>query len=179
MPRSRKSAAQHEAEGTYRADRHAEPALDLPVALDAIAPSPSVPATVRPEWDEVVRRLVGIGILIDADVPLLEQAFVLLGDARRFHDDMEAAYKSLGDVDKMKLTKDFTAADRLRLRQSVQDSITSLNTQHIKATQLFNTIISKFGISPSERAKILHMLPKPKDAAPKKSIKAVLEKGKK
>ena len=179
MPRSRKSAAQHEAEGTYRADRHAEPALDLPVALTAIAPSPRVPAAVRPEWDEVVRRLVGIGILIDADVPLLEQAFVLLGDARRFHDDMEAAYKSLADVDKMKLTKDFTAADRLRLRQSVQDSITSLNTQHIKATQLFNTIISKFGISPSERAKILHMLPKPKDAAPKKSIKAVLAKGKK
>ena len=179
MPRTRKPAAQHQAEGTYRADRHAEPSIDLPVALDAIRPSTLVPSSVLSEWDEVTRRLVGIGILIDADVPLLEQAFVLLADAKRFHADMDAAYKSLVDVDKMKLSKDFTAADRLRLRQSVQDSITSLNTQHIKALALFNTIISKFGISPSERAKILHMLPKKSDETPKKSIKAVLAKGKK
>ena len=65
MPRTRKPAGQHQAEGTYRADRHAEPAIDLPVALEAIKPSTLVPASVAPEWIEVTRRLVGIGILID------------------------------------------------------------------------------------------------------------------
>jgi hypothetical protein len=57
-------------------------------------------------------------------------------------------------------------------------ALVSLNGMHIKALTLFTGIVSRFAISPSERAKILHALPKRKDEneKPKKSIRAILKK---
>lgn len=175
MSRPRKSAEQHAAEGTYRGDRHSQPAIDIPVAQGSIVPSPRIPKTVVSEWVETTRRLVGLGILIDADIPLLESAFVLLADARYFHELLETAQKDIEKVAKMKKTKDLTAADIAKIRASTIDSLVSLNGMHIKALSLYTSIISRFGISPSERAKILHSLPKrPKDPE-RKSIKSVIK----
>jgi hypothetical protein len=173
MPRgghNRKPAEVHQAEGTFRKGRHSEVKTDLPVAIEAVAPSPAVPPSVHSEWRVVTQRLVGLGILIDADLPLLESAFVLLADARYYHELIERVKKSIEDL---------AEEDTVEAAEAQADAVAalvSLNGMHIKALTLFTGIVSRFAISPAERAKILHALPKPKEEAPKKSIRAILKK---
>lgn len=172
MPRRREPAAVHAAKGNYRKDRHGEAPANLPVATDAALPSEAVPASVHPEWRIVTQRLLELGILIDADIPLLESAFVLLADARYFHELMERVKKSIADME-----NESTVAAAEAQAAAVK-ALVSLNGMHIKALDLHTRIISRFAISPSERAKILHALPKRKDEdeKPKKSIRAILKK---
>jgi hypothetical protein len=175
MPRggnNRKPAEVHVAEGTYRKDRHQEKKNDLPVAIDAVNPSPAVPSSVHSEWKVVTQRLVGLGILLDADLPLLESAFVLLADARYYHDLIERVKKSIEEME-----EENTVEAAMAQAEAVK-ALVSLNGMHIKALTLFTGIVSRFAISPSERAKILHALPKRKDEneKPKKSIRAILKK---
>jgi phage terminase small subunit len=171
MGRPRKSAQEHVASGTYKASRHAESsAMDLPIAVDALTPTKSVPAEVHEEWRLVASRLVEMGILIDADRPLLESAFVLLADARYYHELIDRVKKSIE-----RMEDDDTVEAAMAQAEAIK-ALVSLNGMHIKAVALFSTIISKYGITPSERAKILHALPKRKDDAPKKSIRNILKK---
>jgi hypothetical protein len=170
MPRRREPAAVHAAKGTYRKDRHEEPPLNLPVAVEAIEPTPWVPESVRTEWAMVTRRLVSLGIIIDADLPLLESAFVLLADARYYHELIERVKKSISEME-----EDNTIEAAMAQAEAVK-ALVSLNGMHVKALTLFTGIVSRFAISPSERAKILHALPKKKEDAPKKSIRAILKK---
>lgn len=164
MARPRKPAEQHKANGTYRADRHAESAV-VPMGEIIMEPSEHVPVAVHPEWNTTMRRLVDLGIIIDADLPLLEQAFSLLADARYTHELMERVKSS---IDNAEGEED---GDAVKL-------LVSLNSMHIKSATLYSTIMSKFAITPSERAKILHALPKKKDDTPKKSINAILARKK-
>jgi len=170
MPRRREPAAVHAAKGTFRADRHSEPNIDLPIVLESVQPSPAVPDSVRDEWQTTTRRLVSMGILIDADLPLLESAFVLLADARYFHELLERVKKSIDT-----LSDEDTVEAAMAQAEAVK-ALVSINGMHIKALTLFTGIVSRFAISPSERAKILHALPKPRGDAPKKSIRAILKK---
>lgn len=165
MGRPRKSAAQHQSEGTYRADRHAEAAVVVPLGDVSISPSKRVPASVHPEWTITMRRLVDLGIIIDADLPLLESAFVLLADARYYHELMDRIKESIDN------SEGEESADAVKL-------LVSINSMHIKAVTLYSSIVSKFAITPSERAKILHALPKNKDDEKKKSINAILARKK-
>lgn len=170
MGRPRKPAEMHVAQGTYRKDRHGEPALDVPVLLEAVQPSPAVPESVHAEWRMVTRRLVSLGILIDADLPLLESAFVLLADARYYHELIGRVQRQIDEV-----SEDGTE-EAAQAQADLLKALVSLSGMHTKAVSVFSSIASKFAISPSERARILHMLPKKKDDAPKKSIRAVLKK---
>ncbi|MCX7023059.1 MAG: hypothetical protein NT080_00385 [Spirochaetes bacterium] len=170
MSRRREPAAVHVAKGTYRADRHAEPTVDLPVATDAVIPSPAVPESVHKEWGTVTRRLIGLGILIDADLPLLESAFVLLADARYYHELIARVMTSIEEINE-EGPENSGQAEEDAIKMLVM-----LNGMHIKALTLFTSIVSRFAISPSERAKILHALPKGKEEKPKKSIRAILKK---
>lgn len=178
MARPRKPAEVHIAQGTYREDRHGEPAFDMPVLLEAIKPSAAVPKSVHTEWRMVTQRLVSLGILIDADLPLLESAFVLLADARYHHELIERAKTTIEDTSE-ELSKDLPTEKKLEAMVAQAEALkalVSLNGMQVKALSLFSSIASKFAISPSERARILHMLPKKKDDVPKKSIRAVLKK---
>ncbi|RPI97350.1 MAG: hypothetical protein EHM32_01675 [Spirochaetales bacterium] len=175
MPRRRIPAAQHVAKGTYRRDRHEEAPIDLPVELNAVTPSPIVPPSVRSEWGIVVRRLLEVGILIDADVHFLEEAFVLLADARYFHELIESIKKDLAKLEKAKPAKGLTISDIIQAKAAAMAALVSVNGMHVKSLSLFTSIISRFGISPSERARILHLLPKKPPGDKKKSIKGIIE----
>lgn len=168
--RPRKPVEEHVANGTYRKDRHGEASASLPVALEAVVPSPAVPASVHAEWKIVTGRLVSLGILIDADLPLLESAFVLLADARYYHELIERVKRSIEEL------SEEDSIEAAEAQAEAIKALVSLNGMHVKALTLFTGIVSRFAVSPSERAKILHALPKPKDEAPKKSIKAILKK---
>jgi hypothetical protein len=172
MPRRREPAEVHVAKGNYRKDRHEEASKDLPVATDAVNPSQIVPESVHSEWRVVTQRLVGLGILLDADLPLLESAFVLLADARYYHELIERVKKSIDEM-----SEENTVEAAMAQAEAVK-ALVSLNGMHVKALTLFTGILSRFAISPSERAKILHALPKRKDDddRPKKSIRAILKK---
>jgi hypothetical protein len=161
MGRPRKPAAMHQAEGTYRKDRHAESAIITEPGALSIIPSERVPEAVRAEYSMTMRRLVDLGIIIDADVPLLEQAFGLLSDARYYHELMDRVKQNMDDLDSEELPE-------------AVKMLVSLNSMHIKAATLYSTIISRFAITPSERAKILHALPKKKEDTTRKSIRSVI-----
>lgn len=182
MPRgghNRRTAEEHAANGTYRKDRHAQAKVDLPVALEAVDPSPAVPVSVHEEWKVVTQRLVQLGILIDADLPLLESAFVLLADARYYHSLIDQVRNSLeGLTDEM--AEDLPVEKQaaiVRAQAEAIKALVSLNGAHTKALSLFSGIVTRFAISPAERARILHQLPrKPSDDPPKKSVRAILKR---
>lgn len=163
MGRPRKSADQHKVEGTYRADRHEEKVIPMTDVAVVIKPSVHVPKSVHPEWTITMRRLADMGIVIDADLPLLESAFVLLADSRYYHDLMDKVKESIDEGEEVE--------EGLR-------AMVALNGMYIKAVTLFASISSKFAITPSERAKILHVLPKKKDDTKKKSINSILARKK-
>jgi len=121
-----------------------------------------------------------MGILVDADLPLLEQGFVLLADARYFHQLIDSE-KVVLDRTKKELTKSLDTEELVAVAKAQAAAIgalVSLNGMHVKALTLFNSIICRFAITPSERAKILHALkPKtPGKEAPRKSIKKIIGK---
>lgn len=129
-------------------------------------PSVNVPDAVREEYTMTARRLLDVGILIDADIPSLESAFVLLADARYYHELMERVKQNLDELD------DQESVDK------AMKMLVSATSMHIKSLTLFSSIISNFGVTPNARAKILHALPKKKDDPNKKSIKSVLARKK-
>lgn len=157
MGRHRLTAEEHISRGTYKASRHAQPALDVQVAVKAIKPPPSLAASVADEWVAAARKLAEIGVLWDIDVPHLEQAFALLADARWYHAEAEKIrkLKSRDDEDLAKMLK--------------------LDRMHIEKLSAYDKFVTKHGIAASSRAAILHAMPRKKDDT-KKSIKAVIAK---
>ena len=154
---NRKPAEAHVIAGTYRKDRHAQPALDVQVAVKAIKPPPGLAPSVAEEWTAAARKLAEIGVLWDIDVPHLEQAFALLADARWYHAEAEK-------IRRLKHREDEDWAHMLKL-----------DRMHIEKLSAYDKFVTKHGIAASSRAAILHAMPRKKDEA-KKSIKAVISK---
>jgi len=164
LGRPRKPAAQHELEGTYRADRHAEVALPVMNTM-ATEPSERIPAGVQDDYRMAARQLADIGIVIPLDQPDFEIAFTFLNDFRDYSimkDRIKEYIDNATDDDTLDAIK----------------SLVSINTMVVKAATMFHSIMSDFGATPSARAKMLHMIPKKKDETQKKSINAILARKK-
>lgn len=142
MSRARKSAAQHKAEGTYREDRHGEPeAIALAPVTQVNAPD-WLPADLVPIWQTVAADLCAMGALCPSDLVLLEQAFRLMENATRIQELIDNEFLSGEGVDVKDLAK-----------------LTASLTGQVAA---YERILSKFGVTPSERARLLHLLPRRK-----------------
>ena len=159
--RPRKPAAIHVREGTYRADRHAEADPLVPVAAAVpTKPPASLPKDVAPEWHAVATWLSSVGIVKEADLALLAEGLVELHNAR-------AAQK---EIDKIQRKRSLAADDYAHW--------TSLTRIRSQAMSAYLQVMSRFAIGPSDSAKFLHLMPKPKKPA-EKSIKSIIAKGKK
>lgn len=143
MARPRKSAAQHKAEGTYRKDRHGEP----PEAA-ALVPVKSVAAPawlgkdLAPVWRTITADLCAMGALVPSDLPFLEQAFRLYSNALRLQDDLENA---LGGDPK---------------------DISRISAAVVSQSSAAISIFARFGLTPSDRARLLQSLPRQKPKGP-------------
>lgn len=159
MGRPRKPAEQHQAEGTYRADRHASAVIPADPTAISTVPGANVPEAVHAEYTMTVQRFRDY--MVDADVPLLEIGFTLLDDSRYYHGLVERVKENLEEMEGADVAEGVKA-------------LVSLGNMYLKTVDKFAAILGKFGVTPSERAKILHLIPKRKDDPAKKSIKSVI-----
>jgi hypothetical protein len=159
MGRPRKPAAQHQAEGTYRKDRHADAVTIPDQGALSVVPGANVPEAVHAEYSMTVSRFRDY--MVDADVPLLEIGFTLLDDSRYYHGLVDRVKANLDELE----GADVTEAVKV---------LVSLGNMYLKTVDKFAAIVGKYGVTPSERAKILHLIPKRKDDSAKKSIRSVI-----
>lgn len=121
MPRGKpaKSAEQHRAEGTYRADRHA--ALEGPPpapAVDLSAPQAVVDLELVPTWDIVVADLSAIGTLCNTDLIRLTDAM----QQRANFVTWQARLESLLD------DPEASESDRTKAQSNINSSLASFNS---------------------------------------------------
>lgn len=121
MPRGKppKSAEQHKADGTYRADRHA--ALEgppPPPALDLAAPQSVVDAGLAGTWDVVIADLSARGALCRTDLIRLEKAFGQLARNAMWSDRLVL----LLDDDEA------SESDRTKVQGNINSTLASFNS---------------------------------------------------
>lgn len=141
MPRPRKSAAQHKAEGTYRKDRHSEPEGLALVALKSVD-APEWIGDLAGTWSAVTIDLCEMGALMPSDLPLLESAFRALSNSRRIQALLDVEIEG-GNGD------GYDPADLGKLSAAV-----------VSQTSLYSSLFARFGIGPADRAKLLQMIPR-------------------
>lgn len=153
MGRPRKPTELHIAQGTYNATRHKKAALapSLPVAQPARKPPAALPKDVLGEWEAVSIWLSSVGIIFDKDVHLLEQGFIALHNAR-------AAQKEIEKI-------------QVKSRKSDEDYARWTAMTRIRSQEMgtHNQIMARFAVGPSDYAKLIAIIPKPKEEG-RKSI---------
>ena len=153
MARPRKSTAQKKAEGTLRSrdkpQAEAEQAIALAPLLSVLPPAWLPPALV-PTWRSVTSDLCAMGAIIPGDLILLEQAFRMMANTMSLQSrlDEALAYEWSGSDDEE--PRDMTA------------TIAKLSASIVAQEAAYERILGKFGITPSERARLLTSLPRPK-----------------
>jgi len=124
--------------GTFETCQHGD-RIDsqLPV-LNAITIEP--PDTLTPlatqRWNTVIPALLNAKIVAQQDIPMLEEAFILMGEY----------FDALEEINKIKKKKKLTDVD-FKKRMKV-------NAWMIRSITACNSILCRFGVGPSERAKL-------------------------
>jgi P27 family predicted phage terminase small subunit len=137
VPRPRKPDEQHILAGTWRADRHGDPATQIPADGE-----PAPPAHLAGEalalWQAVVPGLVSAGVARARDTAALTMLCEWWARYRRCSEALDG------------LDPAGAAASKLMVSAAI-------------ASDKFNALAARFGLTPADRAKLRA------DAAPKKS----------
>ena len=145
--RPRKPFAQKKAEGTARSRDKKEA-----VALEALALSPVLsitapawlPKTLASAWSAITADLCAMRSVIPGDLALLEQAFRMMANAATIQELLTGILEGGDDG------YDVASISRLSAALVAQESA-------------YERILGKFGITPSERSRLLTSLPRPKE----------------
>jgi P27 family predicted phage terminase small subunit len=92
------------------------------------------PAVQR--WNTIIPALLNAKIVAQQDIPMLEEAFILMGEY----------FDALEEINKIKTKKKLTEID-LKKRMKI-------NAWMIRSITACNSILCRFGVGPSERAKL-------------------------
>ncbi len=145
MGRPIKSNEDHIKDGTYRKDRHENRGVKLE-ALDAIPVPKNLNESASKKWKEIVPELKEAGLVSKVDVPELTDAFLHYGFAQ---DCLEKVFENNKSV-----------ADYLAALNKFKD--VDLVAKYTENMDSFNRTMHKFGVTPTERAKI-KLQPKKED----------------
>jgi hypothetical protein len=159
MPRGRPStsATTKKARGTFRAKDKEQLAAEQALALEPIT-SISPPSWLAPElvpaWRAVTADLCKMGAVIPADLPLLGQAFRMMGNCAKLQTMLDRALKG-GDI----------------------GEIHKLSSALVAQGAAWERILGKFGVGPSERVRLVQGLPRGSKDPKKKSAMDYIEGG--
>ena len=145
MPRPRKSLDQKKAEGTLRARDKKEVAARADIALEplrSIDPPAFLPAALVPTWREIAADLCKMGAVFPSDRVLLEQAFRMIDNAQKIQALLDTVLE--GDDEGIEVAQ-----------------VAKLSAALVAQEAAYERILGKFGITPSERARLLTSLPRP------------------
>ncbi len=136
MAQRAKSVEEHKANGTYRPSRHANRGLTLPAAEMMTAPE-YLSENTKTAWIEIVYPLIQAGTVTEVDKAILEDAFINYDNAQKC---LEYIKKS-GSI-----------AHYLQSLNKIKNC--NLWEEYNKSMDKFNRILIKFGVTPTERARI-------------------------
>ena len=136
MAQRAKSIEEHKANGTYRPSRHDNRGLTLPPAEQMSAPEYFSEQT-KEAWKDIVFPLIEAGTVTEVDKAILEDAFINYDNAQKC---LEYIKKS-GSI-----------AHYLQSLNKIKNC--NLWEEYNKSMDKFNRILIKFGVTPTERARI-------------------------
>ena len=143
--------SQKKAEGTLRSrdkpQAEAEQAIALAPLLSVLPPAWLPPALVT-TWRSVTSDLCAMGAIVPGDLILLEQAFRMMANTMSIQSRLDEALAYDGSDDEE--PRDMTP------------TIAKLSASLVAQEAAYERILGKFGITPSERARLLTSLPRPK-----------------
>lgn len=140
-------------QGTYRDDRHKNRSDSKAIALpkDAVIAAPAnYSAKTKKCWDSIVPALIVQGILSEADLPSLDLMFQSYEEFLKAKAAIKKFDKQYPDL----------------LDKETIDNRKKLNAWLSQATNDFNKIAARFGITPSERLKNIQEADKKKTEDP-------------
>lgn len=161
MPRGRPStsATTKKARGTFRAKDKKQLAAEEALALEPIS-SISPPAWLAPDlvpvWRSLTADLCAMGAIIPADLPLLAQAFRMMGNCAALQAMLDTALEG-GDV----------------------AEIHKLSSALVAQGAAWERILGKFGVGPSERVRLIQGLPRKPKKKSEESAFDIVERNRK
>lgn len=147
MGRPIKSTEEHIKDGTYRKDRHANRGVMLDSVKEISAPK-NLNKAAAGKWAEIIPTLQDAGLISSVDLPELTDAFLHYGFAQ--------------DCLNTVLENNSSVAEYLAHLNKFKD--VDLVAKYTEYMDYFNRIMHKFGVTPTERAKI-KIQPKKEDEA--------------
>jgi P27 family predicted phage terminase small subunit len=130
--------------GTYENCKHGDRVDDLFPVISGVAIEPPATLTDKAaaQWNHFVPVLLNLKVLAVQDLVMLESAFILMGEY----------YDALEEIQKIRNKKKKTNDDLIRRSK--------LNNWMTRSIKECNSILCRFGVSPSERAKLIGLTPK-------------------
>lgn len=126
--------------GSYNTTLHKKREDDKFPTLDtsSLIPAPEcLSERAKNVWRSITNRLLIANILSDIDLPILEQALLL-------QDEIDAVQSEIIHI-----------RNKKRKKQEDFSRWFKLNGQLVRTTQLYSSLMGKFGCTPSDRTKIL------------------------
>lgn len=161
-----KSRAQHERDGTYRKDRHAD--------LRSVEPTPGrpdPPATLdklaQEEWERLIWAFEDMGMLHKVDVVPLEQYCRLYAETQQVAEQQATMRASLNVLEEnIPDVKEMTPPDRLAFFANIValEKLISKCTDQLRSGRMaIRQYLVEFGLTPASRGRI--KLPAAKEQA--------------
>lgn len=147
MGRPIKSTEEHIKDGTYRKDRHQGRGVELEAVAEISIPDELGRAAAE-KWQEIVPALQKAGLVSAVDIPELTDAFLHYGFAQDCIRKVQESFES--------------AADYLSQLNKFKD--VDLLAKYSEYMESYNRTMHRFGVTPTERAKI-RIQPKKEDEA--------------
>lgn len=147
MGRPIKSTEDHIKDGTYRKDRYENRGVTLDTLKEVSIPE-NLNRAAAEKWAEIIPALQDAGLISRVDLPELTDAFLHYGFAQ---DCLNTVLENFGST-----------AEYLSQLNKFKD--VDLVAKYSEYMDYFNRIMHKFGITPTERAKI-KVQPKKEDEA--------------
>jgi len=126
--------------GSYNTTLHKKREDDKFPTLDtsALVPAPdTLSERAKSVWCSITNRLLAANVLSDIDFPILEQALLL-------QDEIDAIQLEIIHI-----------RNKKKKKQEDYSRWFKLNGQLVRTTQLYSSLMGKFGCTPSDRTKIL------------------------
>jgi P27 family predicted phage terminase small subunit len=125
--------------GTFEPGKHGDRIdSNLPVLenISAIEPPATLTEAAADRWNLVVPALINSKLLAQQDIPMLEEAFILMGEY----------FDAIDEINHIKRKTKITEAD-IKKRMK-------LNAWMVRSMTACNSILCRFGVGPTERAKL-------------------------
>lgn len=145
MGRPIKSNEEHIKDGTFRKDRHANRGVKID-AIESIPVPENLTDEAKAKWEEIIPELKNAGLISKVDLPELTDAFLHYGFAQ---DCIKTVFETSG-----------TVAEYWATLNKFKD--VDLVAKYTENMDSFNRTMHKFGVTPTERAKI-KLQPKKED----------------